>query len=145
MNISKEEDILYEYLKKKDLKLTEQRKIILDAFLNIETHITAEELYDIIKKTNPEVGVATVYRTLKILCECGLANEVKFSDNVAHYEHLFDHQHHDHLICIKCGKYTEVCDPEIEKLQQKLAQKNKFQILRHRMDLYGICENCMPK
>lgn len=142
MNIGKEEDILSAYLKNKDLKLTGQRKIILDAFLNIETHVTAEELYDIIKKDNPEVGVATVYRTLKILCEAGLANEVKFSDRSTRYEHLFDHEHHDHLICIKCGKYTEVRDQEIEDLQQKLAQKNKFQILRHRMELYGICEDC---
>lgn len=145
MNIGKEEDILSAYLKNKDLKLTGQRKIILDAFLNIETHVTAEELYDLIKRNNPEVGVATVYRTLKILCEAGLANEVKFSDRSARYEHLFDHEHHDHLICIKCGKYTEVRDQEIEDLQQKLAQKNKFQILRHRMELYGICEDCRRK
>lgn len=145
MNISKEEDILTEYLKNKDLKLTGQRKIILDAFLGIESHVTAEELYDIIKKNNPEIGVATVYRTLKILCEAGLANEVKFSDKVAHYEHLFDHEHHDHLICIQCGKYTEVCDPEIEELQQKLAERNKFKVLRHRMELYGICEDCLMK
>jgi Fur family ferric uptake transcriptional regulator len=145
MNIGKEEDILYAYLKNKDLKLTGQRKIILDAFLGIESHVTAEELYDIIKKNNPEIGVATVYRTLKILCEAGLANEVQFSDKVAHYEHLFDHQHHDHLICIQCGKYTEVCDPEIEELQQKLADRNNFKVIRHQMDLYGICENCLKK
>ncbi|HBF39578.1 MAG TPA: transcriptional repressor [Firmicutes bacterium] len=145
MNISKEEDILTEYLKKKDLKLTGQRKIILDAFLGVECHVTAEELYEIIKHNNPEIGVATVYRTLKILCEAGLANEVKFSDKVTHYEHLFDHQHHDHLICVKCGQYTEVCDPEIEELQQKLAERNKFKVLRHRMELYGICKNCIGK
>ncbi len=145
MNISKEEDILYEYLKNKDLKLTGQRKIILDAFLGIESHITAEELYGIIKKNNPEIGVATVYRTLKILCEAGLANEVKFGDQVAHYEHLFDHEHHDHLICIQCGKYTEVCDPDIEELQQKLADQNHFKLLRHRMELYGICADCFLK
>jgi Fur family transcriptional regulator, ferric uptake regulator len=142
MNISKEEDILTEYLRKKDLKLTEQRKIILDAFLVIESHITAEELYDIIKKNNPEVGVATVYRTLKILCESGLANELKFTDKATRYEHLFDHKHHDHLICVQCGKYTEVCDPEIEELQQKLAERNRFKVLRHRMEMYGICEDC---
>jgi Fur family transcriptional regulator, ferric uptake regulator len=145
MNIRKEEDILTAYLKKKDLKFTEQRKIILDAFLNVESHITAEELYDIIKQNNPEVGVATVYRTLKILYEAGLANELQFSDKATRYEHLFDHQHHDHLICLKCGKYTEVCDPEIEELQQKLAERNKFQVIRHRMELYGICENCIAK
>lgn len=145
MDMSKEEDILYEFLKNKDLKLTGQRKIILDAFLAIESHVTAEELYNIIKKDNPEIGVATVYRTLKILCEAGLANEVQFSDEVAHYEHLFNHEHHDHLICDKCGKYIEVCDPEIEELQQKLADRNKFKVLRHRMELYGICEECMDK
>ncbi|HEX2953279.1 MAG TPA: transcriptional repressor [Bacillota bacterium] len=127
------------------MKLTGQRKIILDAFLGIESHVTAEELYNVIKENDPEIGLATVYRTLKILCEAGLANEVRFNDDVAHYEHLFAHEHHDHLICVRCGKYTEVCDPEIEELQQKLAERNKFKILRHRMELYGICQNCLGK
>jgi len=143
--ITSEVNILIDYLKTKDLKLTEQRKLILEAFLKIETHVTAEELYDLIKLNYPEIGVATVYRTLKLLCECGLANELKFSDRVARYEHLFGHEHHDHLICIKCGKYTEVVDPEIETLQQKLAGKNKLQVLRHRMELYGFCEDCLKK
>ena len=145
MNIGKEVEILTDYLKKKDLKLTEQRKIVLQGFLDIETHVTAEELYNTVKQNNPEIGMATVYRTLKILCECGLANELKFSDGVSRYEHLFDHKHHDHLICLKCGKYTEVFDPGIEELQEKLAQKNKFQVLRHRMELYGFCENCITE
>lgn len=135
-------EILTDYLKQKELKLTEQRKIILDAFLNIEVHVTAEELYYLIKKDNPNIGITTVYRTLKLLCECGLANELNFSDGVTRYEHLLNHEHHDHLICLQCGQYTEVCDPEIEALQQRLAQKNRFQIQRHRLDIYGICENC---
>ena len=140
--ITKETEVFTGYLKEKDLKLTEQRKIILDAFLNIETHVTAEELYNKLKPNNANIGVATVYRTLRLLCECGIANELKFGDGVARYEHLFGHEHHDHLICIRCGKYTEVCDPAIEELQNKLAKKNHFQVLRHRMELYGICEDC---
>lgn len=138
-----EVEILSDYLKKKDLKLTDQRKIILDSFLAIETHVTAEELYDRLKQNHPNIGVATVYRTLKLLGECGLANEIKFSDGIARYEHLLGHQHHDHLICLKCGQYIEVCDPAIEELQEKLAERNRFQIKSHRMELYGICKDCL--
>jgi Fur family ferric uptake transcriptional regulator len=61
---------------------------------------------------------------------------------VTRYEHLFGHEHHDHLICLNCGKYIEVVEPAIEELQAKLAQKNNFQVLRHRMELYGVCQDC---
>ena len=142
VTFGQEEGLLTEYLKEKELKLTGQRKIILDAFLNTEVHVTAEELYDKLKKSNPGIGLTTVYRTLKLFSDCGLANELKFSDGVSHYEHLFGHEHHDHLVCINCGKYIEVCDPQIEELQKKLARENRFKILRHRMDLYGICDDC---
>ncbi len=135
-------DVLNEYLKKKDLKLTDQRNLILEEFLKTETHFTVEEIYDKLKQINPNIGLATVYRTLKLFCECGLANELKCSDGVSRYEHLFGHKHHDHLICIECGKFIEVLDPEIEKLQNRLAQKNDFKVLHHRMELYGICKDC---
>lgn len=141
----KEAEILVNYLKKKDLKLTDQRRLILDVFLNHESHVSAEELYDLLKKDNPGIGLATIYRTLKLLCECGLASELRFSDGVTHYEHLFEHEHHDHLICLKCGKYIEVASPEIEELQQKLAAKHGFEVLRHRMELYGVCKECARK
>jgi Fur family transcriptional regulator, ferric uptake regulator len=145
ITIVKEEDILTEYLKKRDLKLTGQRKVILDTFLSTEEHVTAEELYDKLKKANPGIGLTTVYRTLKLFCDCGLAKELQFGDGIARYEHLFGHEHHDHLVCVKCGKFTEVMDSEIEKLQQKLARKNNFTLLSHRMELYGVCEECSKK
>lgn len=137
-----ESQILVNYLKEKNLKITGQRKLILDAFLNNESHISAEELYDQLKRDNPGIGLATIYRALKLFADCGLANEQHFSDGVTRYEHLFGHEHHDHLICLNCGKYIEVVEPAIEELQAKLAQKNNFQVLRHRMELYGICQDC---
>lgn len=143
MNHLKDEiGILNEYLKKKELKLTDQRKLILEEFLNTETHFTAEEMYDKLKQTNSNIGLTTVYRTLKLFCECGLANELKLADGISRYEHLFGHKHHDHLICIECGQFIEVLDPEIEELQNRLAQKNDFKVLHHRMELYGICKDC---
>lgn len=142
MSHQRERDIFQEYLTEKNLKFTEQRRIILNCFLATETHVSVEELYDRIKRKNPEIGQTTVYRTLKLLTDCGLANELKFSDGVSRYEHLFGHDHHDHLICTSCGKLIEVVDPEIEELQQKLAQKHQFKITAHRMELYGQCQNC---
>ncbi|MGE5582125.1 MAG: Fur family transcriptional regulator [Bacillota bacterium] len=144
-SIDKESDILINYLKEKNLKITGRRKQILDAFLSNEKHISAEELYDQLKRDNPAIGLATIYRTLKLLCECGLANAIHFSNGVTRYEHLFGHEHHDHLICLNCGKYFEVIDPDIEELQEKLARKNNFEVLQHRMELYGICQECSSK
>jgi Fur family ferric uptake transcriptional regulator len=140
--LNTEKDVLNHYLKKKELKFTDQRKLILEEFLNNEAHFTAEELYDKLKQKNPNIGLTTVYRTLKLFCECGLANELKLADGVSRYEHLFGHKHHDHLICIECGKFIEALDPEIEELQNRLAQKNNFKVLHHRMELYGICQDC---
>ena len=145
MTEQKEEFILIEYLKDKDLKYTDQRKLILDTFLAMETHFTVEDLYEKIKLKNPSLGFTTVYRTLKLFTDCGLANEIKFEDGITRYEHRYGHEHHDHLVCTKCGKLIEVMEPEIEDLQKKLAQKHGFNILHHRMELYGICKNCAAK
>ncbi len=141
----KEEQVLIEYLRQKDLKYTDQRRVILESFLNTESHFTVEDLYAKVKTVNPSIGYTTVYRTLKIFTECGLAAEMKFEDGITRYEHRFEHDHHDHLICIKCGRHIEVIEPEIEKLQEKLARKHHFRIEHHRMELYGICEKCQVK
>jgi Fur family ferric uptake transcriptional regulator len=138
----KEEVIFQNYLLEKNLKFTEQRRVILEIFLATETHASVEELYDKIKRKNPDIGHTTVYRTLKLFADCGLAKELRFSDGVSRYEHLFGHEHHDHLICTQCGKLIEVVDPEIEALQQRLALRHRFIINSHRMELYGLCERC---
>ena len=142
MNWEKEEKILEDYLQTKNLKHSEQRKEILITFLKHDKHLTANELYRIVQAKYPAIGYATIYRTLKLLCECGLCRELKFEDGTTRYEHLYNHQHHDHLICTKCGRFVEVVDSEIERLQEKLVKEHGFYPGGHRMELYGVCKRC---
>lgn len=111
--MNKEKKIFIDYLAIKGLKLTGQRDTILELFLKTEKHLTVEELYDIVKKKNPDIGHATVFRTLKLLCESDIAREIHFIDKKIRYEHKYAHDHHDHLICIKCQKFIEVVDEEM--------------------------------
>lgn len=138
----KEGKIFEDYLTVRNLKHSQQRKEILNIFLNIDKHLTANELYLTVQKKYPSVGYATIYRTFKLLCECGLCRELKLEDGVTRFEHLYNHEHHDHLICTKCGRFVEVVDPEIERLQEKLAKLHGFHAQRHRMELYGVCKKC---
>ncbi|MHB9156366.1 MAG: Fur family transcriptional regulator [Endomicrobiales bacterium] len=142
MSHGKEETIFEEYLATKNLKHSKQRDEILDMFLNTERHLTAEELYRLVKEKNQAIGFVTVYRTLKLICESGIGRELRFKDGPARYEHLYGHQHHDHLICTGCGQFIEVVDLEIERLQDKLFKTHGFTPEGHRMELYGICKKC---
>ncbi len=137
-----ESRVLDRYLSEKRLKHSRPRRAILEVFLGTERHLTADELYRLVRKRHPRLGFATVYRTLKLLCDCGLCREVSFEDGVARYEHLFGHDHHDHLICSRCGRVVEVVDPRIERLQARLARSHGFILHRHRMELYGLCRLC---
>src|SRR3989304_2751076 len=105
--MKKEKDILKNYIVSKRLKFTKQREKILEAFLRIEKHVSAEELYKDVSKKNPQIGLATVYRALNLLYECGLAQEKKFGNGQTRFEHTFNHEHHDHLICVRCGEIIE--------------------------------------
>lgn len=142
MTAMKAKDIFRDYLKKKGLRNTTQRETILEAFFSGDKHITAEGLFNVIKDRNPGIGYATVYRNLSLLCECGLADEIKIGTEKARYEPKFGREHHDHLICIKCGRFIEVNDRKIERLQDKLAEANGFIPVRHRLEIYGICKEC---
>ena len=140
-----EKEIFDAYLAKKNLRETPQRGMILDAFLKREEHITAEQLYDIVKKDDPTIGQATVYRVLKLIVEAGLAREVDFGDGTMRYEHCYNHPHHDHLVCRGCGKTVEVMDAIIEELQKRVAESFGFELTDHEMYLYGYCEKCCGK
>jgi Fur family ferric uptake transcriptional regulator len=142
MDINKAREVLREYVIEKGLRNTSQRMAILDAFLSADTHITADELFDIVKKGNPEIGYATVHRNLRLICESGLADEIKIGKQKTRYEPKFGHQHHDHLICLKCGRFIEVSDEKIERLQVKLAESNDFTPVRHKLEIYGYCGKC---
>ena len=132
-------------MSRNNLRDTPQRELILETFLKREEHISAEELYDVIKKRDPSIGQATVYRNLKLLTEAGLAREVVFGDGVVRYEHNYKHPHHDHLICRGCGKTVEVVDSVIEELQKRVAEQFGFELTDHAMYLYGNCEDCKTK
>lgn len=138
----KEEKIFEDYLADKNLKHSGQRRGILHIFLRHDKHLTANELYRIVQVKYPGIGYVTIYRTLKLLRECGLCRELKLEDGTTRYEHLYGHRHHDHLICTKCGRFVEVVDEEIERLQEKLAKQHGFYPERHRMELYGVCKRC---
>lgn len=142
MEWRKEEAMFDYYLRSKNRKHSGQRKGIMRIFLSIDKHLTANELYRIVQNKYPSVGYATIYRTLKLLCECGLCRELKLDDGTTRYEHLYGHRHHDHLICTKCGQFVEVVDPDIERLQERLFKLHGFHPQRHRLELYGICKRC---
>jgi len=140
-----ERDIFFDFLKKKELKLTAQREEILKYFLMTERHVSVEDLYEIVKKKNPGIGLATVFRTLKLLSRAGIAAEVDFGDKVIRYEHKFGHRHHDHLVCLECGAFFEAMDPRIEKLQEKLCGRFGFVPRYHKMEIFGMCKLCAEK
>jgi Fur family ferric uptake transcriptional regulator len=142
MVTSKAKDIFNDYLHEKGLRNTRQREAILDVFFSADKHITVEELFNMMKKTIPEIGYATVHRNLSLLCECGLADEIKIGKQKTRYEQRLGQEHHDHLICLKCGRFIEVHDNKIEKLQDKLAAANDFIPVRHKLEIYGICKEC---
>ncbi|MHC1752296.1 Fur family transcriptional regulator [Humidesulfovibrio sp.] len=133
------------YLQQHRLKITPQRRLILDIFLLEPGHVSSEELYAKVKRRDASIGQATVYRTLKLLAGCGLAEAVSFADGITRYEPHFGAEHHDHLICELCGRTIEIMDPLIETRQEELAAKYGFTLVRHKMDLYGLCPKCRTR
>lgn len=121
---------------------TTQRRIIAEAFFNYPGHHTIDEFYHHVSNIDPKIGQTTVYRTLKLLCAAGLASEIQFSDSISRYEVANPKSHHDHLLCLKCGKIVEIYDSRIEDLQARLAEENNFLLLGHTHNLYGECPDC---
>jgi Fur family transcriptional regulator, ferric uptake regulator len=134
--------VFHDHLKRERLKRTSQRDLILEVFLNTEGHVSSEDLYALVKAKDPSVGFTTVYRTLKLFKECGLARELEFHDGRTLYEHDYKHTHHDHLICIQCGALIEFYNEEIERLQDEIVRRYRFKPLRHSHRIFGICSNC---
>jgi Fur family ferric uptake transcriptional regulator len=142
MTTSKTKIKFSNFLATKRLKSTRQRELILEEFLRAGAHLSTEDLYLRLRRKNPRIGYATVHRTLKLFAECGIAEQRHFGDGQARYEASDHDEHHDHLICVTCGKIVEFEDPRIEKLQDEVAGEHGFSIERHRLELYGICSAC---
>ena len=139
---SKEIDILEDYISENNLKITKQRRVVLKSFLECNNHVSVEELYNIVLKTEPKIGLATVYRTLSLLTKSGLALEMDFGDGQKRYESSYKSEHHDHMVCTECGKIIEFTHPLIEKYQEEVAKENGFKITSHKLDLFGHCQDC---
>jgi Fur family ferric uptake transcriptional regulator len=134
---------LHSYMAKKGLRSTSQRRLIIDTFFEGAPHMTIEDLLTEVRARDRGIGYATVYRTLKLLAECGVASERRFGDGLSRYE-LADEAstHHDHLICVSCGKIIEFEEPRIEELQDAIAARYNFEITSHKHEMYGTCADC---
>jgi Fur family transcriptional regulator, ferric uptake regulator len=140
--LAPEMQVFMDYLQERKLKLTPHRQLILDTFLENEGHRSVEDIYHVVREKDPRIGYTTVYRTMKLLAECGLAREIDLADGITRYEHLYNHQHHDHMICMECGKSIEFYDPEIEALQDEASEHLGFKVFDHKLQIYGVCCDC---
>ena len=121
----------------------EDRYNILEAFLQTERHITTGELVQVLNETGYNYSRDFVRETLKLMCKYGFAQRNRFDNGQLRYEHRHLGQHHDHLICTKCRKIVEFQNENLEHLQVKIAAYNGFHMLQHKMEIYGICFDCM--
>jgi len=134
------------YMLKKKLRSTAQRRLIVDTFFGGHPHVSIEDLLSEVRGQDKGIGYATVYRTLKLLAESGVASERKFGDGLSRYELADDdHDHHDHLICVSCATITEFEEPRIERLQDLVALRYGFRVTSHRHEMYGVCAACQKK
>ena len=139
------EEILHRHLKRVGLKQTAQRDTILRTFLETREHLSTDELHRLVKKKDARIGITTVYRTLKLLAECGLASEVAFHDGIARYEHQYNRRSHHHMVCTLCGSSVEFFSPAVDGLEQEIGSKYHFTTTRHTFQIYGVCEDCRKK
>lgn len=134
-----------ELLKEKGHKLTTQRRAILDIIHSHEgEHLSTEEIYDLVKPKCPEIGLATVYRTLQLLEEMKIIYKLNFDDGCSRYElnsNENEHKHH-HLICDQCGKVLEVEEDLLDNIEAEISKKYDFNITDHKVKFYGICKDC---
>jgi Fur family ferric uptake transcriptional regulator len=130
------------YMERKGLRSTSQRRLVSEVFFRTGGHLSIDDMLGLVRKQDSKVGYATVYRTLKLLVECGLANERQFDDTVTRFEIAHHDSHHDHLICLECKRIVEFEDDEIEALQETLAARHGFRLVSHKHELYGLCERC---
>ena len=138
-------DLFKTWISRGRLKATKQREEIVNIFFNSTGHKNLAQIYAQVLEVNPKVGYTTVYRTLKLLTRFGLAAQRKFADGETRYEPISEKTHHDHLICLDCGKIIEFEDETLETLQETIARHHHFKVFHHKMELYGRCSECTQK
>lgn len=134
--------VFLNYLNQRRLKHSSKRNVIAEAFLKTDQHLSAEDLYSMVKKNHPQIGYTTVYRTLKLIVESGVAQVLDFDDGVKRYERKLNREDHAHFICQDCHQHFEVFDTTIKGLSVRLADEKGFLAQRHRLEIFGICRTC---
>lgn len=134
--------IFNRFIFEKGLRQTSQRQQIADVFLSNERHLTIDELYRIAKKRYKSIGYATVARTVKLMLEAEICREVDFGNGAHRFEHKYGHEHHDHLICVKCGRFVEIHSKKLEVLQEQIVRKHGYVQEYHKLDIFGMCGRC---
>lgn len=140
--IREAEKLFSEFLAKKDLKLTSQRRTILDQAVRADGHFSADKLLELSRKADRTVSKATVYRALALLKESKILEEHDFGDGRKLYERAQGRKHHDHFVCVRCGRIIEFENQPIERLQDAEARKHRFQVVYHSLKLFGFCRDC---
>lgn len=137
-----EESKFREYLKSNSLKYTPERQIILRQVFANHEHFEADDLLVAVRQHSKKVSKATIYRTLSHLVKSGLLREAIFGEKHTHYEHVYKHKHHEHLICLSCNKIIEFSNQKFEKIQNDICAEHKFKPQSHRLQIFGYCVNC---
>ena len=140
MNLA--EDKLRDYLRPKGLKFTPERQLILKEVFSTHRHFEVDDLFVRIRRRDKRISRSTLYRTLRLLVECGLLREVLFGERHSHYEHVLGHEHHDHLLCLRCGRVIEFSNGSIENLQERVCREHEFQPRGHQLQIRGYCRKC---
>lgn len=137
--------IFDDYIHSSGLRETSQRYHILDAFLDSKKHVSVEDLHRILTGRNRRVGYVTVYRTMKLIADCGLAREVVFDDGISRFEPTLNREHHHHLVCARCKKVIEFSSETLEKVEREILGKYNFEAHSHTYEIFGLCSNCRRK
>ncbi|MDO3409570.1 Fur family transcriptional regulator [Saccharibacillus sp. CPCC 101409] len=141
-------DTIKQQLQSKGYKLTPQREATVRVLLeNEEDHLSAEDVFMLVKEKAPEIGLATVYRTLELLSEMHVVEKLNFGDGVSRYDLRGESNkhHHHHLICVQCGSMDEIREDWLLPLEERLENEYRFTVLDHRLDFQGICHRCRAK
>lgn len=139
------ERIFRTYLRERGLKYTPERKAVLHGVLTNDEHFEAEQLLIALLQSGERIAKATIYRTLPLLVDCGIVQQVQFGDNVARYEHTFGQAPHDHMVCRSCRRIIEFDSSEVMQLREQIAARQGFHAQSHRFQISGLCADCVEQ
>jgi len=137
-----EQQIVESHLRRSGFRVTNQRSLIVRTALATHDHFTAEQLLERCRRVDPRVSRATVYRTLTVLEEAGFVEGLDTGDGGRRFEHVIGHEHHDHMVCLSCGRIVEFRDDALERRQEAAAKRIGFKIERHSLRIHGTCRDC---